>query len=62
MVMGSGWRVVPINLKNVLLFFGGFAILNLPSAFLCRVPSVRKKYSAKNPLPIKYLPSILCRV
>jgi hypothetical protein len=24
MVMGSGWRVIPIILKNVLLFFGGF--------------------------------------
>jgi hypothetical protein len=25
------------NLKNILLFFGFFPILNLPSAFLCRV-------------------------
>jgi hypothetical protein len=24
MVVGSGWRVVPIILKNVLLFFGFF--------------------------------------
>jgi hypothetical protein len=40
--MNSGWRVVPIILKNVLLFLGVFLILNLPS--------VRKKYSAKKKL------------
>jgi hypothetical protein len=38
-------------------FWGFFVILNLSSAFLCRVffdtRHVRKKYSAKNPLPIK---------
>jgi hypothetical protein len=57
--------------KNVLLFFLIFSILNLPSVFLrrvffdtrqslCRVSE--KKYSANNPLPIKYLPSVFCRV
>jgi hypothetical protein len=49
-----------LEFKNILLFFLIFSILNLPSVFLCRVllPSVRKKYSAKNPLPMKYLPSV----
>jgi hypothetical protein len=38
------------NLKNVLLFFGVFSILNLPSTFRHSTksfPSVRKKYSTK---------------
>jgi hypothetical protein len=49
------------NLKTILLFFGVFSILNLPSVFrhsAKSLPSVRKKYSAKNSLPIKYLLSI----
>jgi hypothetical protein len=36
----------------------------LPSAFrhsAKSLPSVRKKFLAKNPLPIKCLPSILCK-
>jgi hypothetical protein len=47
--------------KNVLMFFGFFPILNLPSAFRHSVkslPIVRKKYSAKKHLPIKCLPSV----
>jgi hypothetical protein len=44
------------NLKNVLQFFGFFSILNLSSAFrhsTKSLPSVRKKYSAKNPFADK---------
>jgi hypothetical protein len=57
-----GLRVVPIILKKYFaVFFEFFSILNLPSAFQYSaksLTSVRKKYSAKNPLPIKYLPSV----
>jgi hypothetical protein len=36
MVIGSGWRVIHIILKMFCyLGGGGFAILNLPSVFLC---------------------------
>jgi hypothetical protein len=61
MVIDSGWSVVPIIFKYVLLFFFVFSILNLPSAFrhsAKSLSSVQKKYSAKNPLPIKCLPSV----
>jgi hypothetical protein len=52
-------------------FFLIFSILNLPSVFLCRVlfdtrqslcRVSEKKHSAKNSLPMKYLPSVLCQV
>jgi hypothetical protein len=65
MVIDSGWRVVHIILKIFCCFLRFFAILNLPSVFRHSTKfllSVRKKYSAKNTLPIKCLPSIICRV
>jgi hypothetical protein len=65
MVMFPVGELFPIIQKMFCCFFGFFAIFNLSSAFLHSaksLPSVRKKYSAKKPLPIKYLPSILCRV
>jgi hypothetical protein len=64
--MGRTMVVVP-NLKNVLLFFEFFVILNLFSAFFVEcfstfgkifVDCPGKKYSAKNALPIKCLPSV----
>ena len=59
----ESWVVVPIILKKNYCFLF-FSILNLSSVFICRVlfdtrqKSVRKKYLAKNRLPIKYLPSV----
>jgi hypothetical protein len=53
--------------KMFCCFFLIFSILNLPSVFLCRVlfdtrqslcRVSEKKYLAKNPLPMKYLPSV----
>ena len=65
MVMISGWRVVPIILKMFCCFWGFLRFLICRVLFdtrqsLCRVSE--KKYSTKNPLPIKYLSSIVCRV
>jgi hypothetical protein len=54
--------------KMFCCFFLIFSILNLPSIFLCRMffdtrqSLSEKKYSAKNSLPMKYLPSVLYRV
>jgi hypothetical protein len=51
-------------IKKSFDFLDFFAILNLSIAFLCRVffdtrqSQCPKKYSAKNHLPIKYLPSV----
>jgi hypothetical protein len=60
--VGKVIGVVSIILKNVFMFFW---IFNLSSAFrhsAKSLPSVQKKYSAKNLRPIKYLPSIICLV
>jgi hypothetical protein len=62
MIIGSGWRVVRIILKKCFVVLGGGSILNLSSVFRhsakSLLPSVRKKYSTKNHLPIKCLPSV----
>jgi hypothetical protein len=42
MVIGSGWRVVPIILKKCFAVYLGFiSILNLPSAFRHSAKSLR---------------------
>ena len=60
-----------LKLKKKFTVFLIFSILNLSSVFLCRVlfdtrqslcRVSEKKHSAKNPLPMKSLPSVLCRV
>jgi hypothetical protein len=60
-----------LKLKKKFTVFLIFSIINLSSVFLCRVlfdtrqslcRVSEKKYLAMNPLPIKYLPSVLCRV
>ena len=66
MIIGSGWRVVHIILKNVLLYFGGFLRFLICRVFFfaeCFLTlGNRKKYSAKNRLLIKCLSGILCQV